>query len=79
MRLAITFHQKHSIGSLRCVGVCMWECRDETQCVASSENMVASKDAEVVQPLETPCRDLVVMWSLQWKGDAERRQRAADG
>ena len=45
----------------------------------SSENVMASKDAEVVQPLETPCRDLVVVWSPEWKDDAERRQKAADG
>ena len=64
----------------RCV---VWECscgnRDGIQCVTSSENVMASKDAEVVQPLETPCRDLVVVWSPEWKDDAERRQKAADG
>ena len=45
----------------------------------SSENVMASKDAEVVQPLEMPCGDLVVVWSPEWKDDAERRQKAADG
>ena len=45
----------------------------------SSENVMASKDAKVVQPLETPCGDLVVVWSPKWKDDTTRRQKAADG
>ena len=33
----------------------------------------------MVEPLETPCRDHVVVWSPEWKDDAERRHKAADG
>ena len=33
----------------------------------------------MVQPLETPCRDLVVVWWPERKDDAERRHKAADG
>ena len=59
--------------------MCIRECRDEIQCVTSSENVMASKDAKVVQPLEMPCGDLVVVWSPKWKDDTTRRQKAADG